>query len=589
MELQPPTGRGFVTPLRHYQKQSVAFMVDTERTFNRGGWLSDEVGMGKSAVVLGLVSTNPVSPKGLATAQQIQTVMNDYDEDVRRETGYKLAHEQRLTSERAAHFGDVTEDSNHDEYRKLRCTFAQIKRQEDQTLKSQLDTIQWRRVKVKATVILTSCSLLGQWEDEMQKHAPGLVVKTFHGSRAKSKQINLKDRRAILGINDVDIILSTATFTWPAIVTSCLDFHRVVQDESHLFIKGGVSAKIDSANAIKSSLRWGVTATPATSGASDLSRQLIFLRGSSSIPVSEEFQPLNRAISQFQYGPSEETMNTLVDLLKTFMVRHTKSQRIQGAEALALPPSTTSTILLSMSADEDRAFNKINTSAGTFARHLSEGAQRVACDRDFVPQMPNILKHTERRGDLSELVGATQRRYNPERLSKIVALRQDLANLRRSEAQLRAVVFTQHLDVHDACVRGLQRDGFDVYQFSGSTGAAQRDSAIRNFQNTSNGRAAVFVITLRSGNVGITLTAASRVYLLEPSIDPAVEVQAAGRIHRLGQNKPCHVVKFVFRNSYENNTIALHQEISSGRVTIVDGWLPPQAMKILGRGIRRFS
>ena len=79
--------------------------------------------------------------------------------------------------------------------------------------------------------------------------------------------------------------------------------------------------------------------------------------------------------------------------------------------------------------------------------------------------MPNILKHTDRRGDLSELVGATQRRYNPERLTKIVALRQDLANHRRSEAQLRAVVFTQHLDVHDACVRGLQRDGLMFINF----------------------------------------------------------------------------------------------------------------------------
>ena len=157
-------------------------MVDTERTYNRGGWLCDEVGMGKSAVVLGLVSSNPASTRGLATAQQIQTVMNDYDENVRRETGYKLAHEQRLSSKRVAHFGE-TEDSNHDEYWKLRRTFAPIERQEDQNLKSQLDTIQWRRVKVKATVILTSCSLLGQWEDEMQKHAPGLVVKTFHGSR----------------------------------------------------------------------------------------------------------------------------------------------------------------------------------------------------------------------------------------------------------------------------------------------------------------------------------------------------------------------------------------------------------------------
>ena len=74
--------------------------------------------------------------------------------------------------------------------------------------------------------------------------------------------------------------------------------------------------------------------------------------------------------------------------------------------------------------------------------------------------------------------------------------------------------------------------GIDIKQFTGSTSASKRDSEIRTFQNTSNGRPAVFVITLKSGNVGITLTAASRVYLLEPALDPAVEVQAAGRIRR---------------------------------------------------------
>ena len=47
VEVQPPISSGFVTPLRHYQKQSLAFMVDTEKKFDRGGWLADEVGMGK--------------------------------------------------------------------------------------------------------------------------------------------------------------------------------------------------------------------------------------------------------------------------------------------------------------------------------------------------------------------------------------------------------------------------------------------------------------------------------------------------------------------------------------------------------------
>ena len=164
-------------------------------------------------------------------------------------------------------------------------------------------------------------------------------------------------------------------------------------------------------------------------------------------------------------------------------------------------------------------------------------------------------------------------------------MRRDLNKLQKTEPTVRAVVFTQYLDLHEACVRGLKQDGFEVLEFTGSSSSLKRDEAIRKFQDTSNGKAAVFVITLRSGNVGITLTAASRVYLLEPALDPAVEVQAAGRIHRLGQNKPCHVVKFAFKKSYEANVIKLHKKILAGKLSIVDGFIPPEAMNVLAKGL----
>lgn len=151
------------------------------------------------------------------------------------------------------------------------------------------------------------------------------------------------------------------------------------------------------------------------------------------------------------------------------------------------------------------------------------------------PQMGAVLfskKHKNLSSVDSIRHGRERRSYIPERLTKVNALRKDLADLKKTEPHLRAVVFTHHLDVHEACKSGLRRDGFEVYEFTGSSDSTIRDAAIRGFQNTATRRPAVFVVTLRTGNVGITLTAASRVYLLEPSIDPAVEVQAAGKFLR---------------------------------------------------------
>mmetsp|Transcript_23393 Transcript_23393/g.58375 ORF Transcript_23393/g.58375 Transcript_23393/m.58375 type:complete len:102 (+) Transcript_23393:3-308(+) len=79
----------------------------------------------------------------------------------------------------------------------------------------------------------------------------------------------------------------------------------------------------------------------------------------------------------------------------------------------------------------------------------------------------------------------------------------------------------------------------------------------------------------------MTLTGASRVYLMEPSFDPAAEAQAAGRIHRLGQIKDVHIKRFVFRDSLDERICALHDALRSGSVVITGGVVPPHGVLIL--------
>ena len=106
---------------------------------------------------------------------------------------------------------------------------------------------------------------------------------------------------------------------------------------------------------------------------------------------------------------------------------------------------------------------------------------------------------------------------------------------------MHAVVFTRSLKMHEAVVTMLRPMGFVICELRGSTTSDKRDAAIRNFQAGMGGgpsaKATVLVVTMKTGAVGVTLTAASRGYLMEPQLDPSLEVQAAGRIHRLGQTK----------------------------------------------------
>ena len=107
-----------------------------------------------------------------------------------------------------------------------------------------------------------------------------------------------------------------------------------------------------------------------------------------------------------------------------------------------------------------------------------------------------------------------------------------------------------------------------VYSFNKHTPVVTRHRLIREFQNVPTaGKAAVCVATYHTAAVGITLTAASKVILMEPTMDPALEAQAAGRIHRLGQTNEVLIRRFAFKGTVEEAIVDLHAAQKDGKVT----------------------
>jgi DNA repair protein RAD16 len=169
--------------------------------------------------------------------------------------------------------------------------------------------------------------------------------------------------------------------------------------------------------------------------------------------------------------------------------------------------------------------------------------------------------------------------------SKLRQLQKDIRNLHSRDPNMRAVVFTQFLK-QKACIEAaVKSTGINVYSLCGSTNAKVRDSNIRMFQSLATPGPAVFVVTMRAGSVGMTLTAASHVFLMEPCINPATEIQAAGRIHRLGQTKPVGVTKYAYGGSLETNIKTLHDRIVEGTIEITANRIPRAALSILLNGL----
>ena len=406
-EVVPPP-HVFTTHLHHYQKQSLAFLLDLETQQHpppqrvRSGWLCSEVGMGKSAVVLALVAANPMPVDQHPSLDDVKLALRS----------------------------------------------------------------KGKRLRVKATVVYTSVSLLGQWEDEVRKHAPSLNVVRHHSS----------DKMTTAEMADADIIVTAATFPWHCNTVKSFEFHRVVVDESHAI--GSVTARLEYVLALQSERRLCVTATPFTTSVKDLERQIAFLR------LEGEWN---------RWSPFE--------FLQRYMIRHLKSQTIHGARALTLPASTTTTRMVPMTHWERNTFHD--------ALRRRKGQRLQAKTR--------LL-------EMNWYAALTQP-LMCEDSSKIECLTKDLRAMLQSEPSMRAVVYTQFLEQQKYTKKAIQSMGIQTYTFNGSLQPQKRDRYIRAFQSLEEPGPAVFLVTIKAGSVGITLTAASHVFLLEPCIDPATCVE----------------------------------------------------------------
>ncbi|GAX72705.1 hypothetical protein CEUSTIGMA_g161.t1 [Chlamydomonas eustigma] len=133
--------------------------------------------------------------------------------------------------------------------------------------------------------------------------------------------------------------------------------------------------------------------------------------------------------------------------------------------------------------------------------------------------------------------------------SKLRALLVELRKMRAADASAKALVFSQYNTTLEWLKTRLTDEGFGFRTINGSMPMKQRTKAIEAFQNDP--PTTVFLLSMRSGAVGINLTAASHVFIMEPCLNPALEEQAIGRSWRMGQQRTVVVKRFFTKGSVE--------------------------------------
>ena len=146
--------------------------------------------------------------------------------------------------------------------------------------------------------------------------------------------------------------------------------------------------------------------------------------------------------------------------------------------------------------------------------------------------------------------------------TKIRALIEDLVITRQStldkgEPAVKSIVFSQWTAVLDLLQSPLTDAGFRFARLDGRMRRPERQAALTLFKTdpTCN----VLLLSLKAGGVGLNLTAANRVYIMEPYWNPAVEQQAIDRVHRLGQTRVVHTIRFIAKGTIEDNILELQK------------------------------
>ncbi|KAI0413198.1 SNF2 family N-terminal domain-containing protein [Xylaria grammica] len=185
-------------------------------------------------------------------------------------------------------------------------------------------------------------------------------------------------------------------------------------------------------------------------------------------------------------------------------------------------------------------------------RTLNRGRSTVDCGHKPVCAFASVSTG----GDaFEEIHDSHSLPISPTRLSsKVEALITDLRSL---PPDTKCVVFSTWRLTLDLVKAGLDRNSIQHIRFDGKVPQNERGAVISRFRNDPEIR--IMLLTLSCGAVGLTLTVASRAYLMEPHWNPTLEEQALARIHRLGQKQPVTTVRLYMRNSFEEEVIKVQE------------------------------
>jgi len=403
------------------------------------------------------------------------------------------------------------------------------------------------------TLIVCPMSVVGNWQREVERFAPGLRAMVHHGTERLSGRAFAREAAKH------DVVISTyALVHRDRESLAATRWHRIALDEAQN-IKNSAAKQAQAVRSLQTNHRVALTGTPVENRLSDLWSIMEFLnpgylgsagafRRSFAVPIERYRDP--------------ERAERLRRIVGPFVLRRLKTDR---AIITDLPEKLEMRVLCNLTREQASLYEAVVRDMVKAIRG-TEGIQRKGLVLATLTRLKQVCNHPAQfLQDGSALAGRSGKLARiEEMLDEVIA------------AGHRALVFTQFAEMGGMLKRFLQeRLGREVLFLHGGTLKPARDAMVARFQSDG-GAPPVFILSLKAGGFGLNLTAASHVFHFDRWWNPAVENQATDRAFRIGQRKNVQVHKYVCVGTLEER-IDLMLEQKKGLADRVigagEGWI----------------
>ena len=385
-----------------------------------------------------------------------------------------------------------------------------------------------QRSALCALIVLPS-SLIFNWENEIKKFAPSLMI-TKHLGNDRVKKAS--------GLQHYDIVLTTyQTMVRDFDLLASIEFSYIVLDESH-YIKNRDSKVFQQVTKLKTQNRISLSGTPIENSLADLWSQMQFINpdilGNYGFFKKHYRDPIEK-------DRDEQAIEELRQLLQPFILRRTKEEVLDDL------PELNEQIFYSEMSEEQKKWSEREKSKARnellFSEEAGEGANKLRVINALMRlrQLANHPLLVDKDSDIKS--GKFEDVTNT--LEALVA---------SGHKTIVFSSFVKHLEIYEDW---LNERKIDYCKLTGEDSTSARKTAVDSFMNDKS--KLVFLMSIKAGGVGLNLTEASYVIILDPWWNPFVERQAIARAHRIGQQNKVSVLRFISKDSIEEKILKLQE------------------------------